>query len=146
MLTPTTLSNPGPLSASRRTWSSHLAKNKNKLYKALILSKLTYPPVPIHCLSRHQTTQLQLVHSKGARFIAGVSRIERLTNEHIHRKINLPPLNHILYERALSVWNTIRVSMRNEWTDLFTEDLAPKQNWLLSVPIILEVHLPPLYQ
>ena len=120
-------------------------RNKNKLYKALILSKLTYLPVTTHCLSKHQISQLQTIHSKGARFIAGISRMERHTNEYIHKKINLPPLNHILYKRAFAVWGTIRDTMRHEWESLLS-DLVPKKNWPLSISTVLEGHPPPLYR
>ena len=119
-----------------RFWNMQ-QKHKNNIYKALILSKLTYPPVPTHCLSNTQLQQLQRVHNNGARFIAGISKREHKTNEYIHKKINLPPLNRILHERASKIWHTIQTNIRPEWDLLHQDGLVARKGWPHSIPSVL---------
>ena len=68
-----------------RFWNMQ-QKHKSKIYKALILSKLTYLPIPTHCLSNAQLQLLQRVHSNGARFIAGISKMARKKKEKRKKK------------------------------------------------------------
>ena len=119
-----------------RFWNLH-QHHKSKIYKALILSKITYPPIPTHCLSNTQLQLLQRIHSNGVNLIAGIRRLEHKTSEFTYKKINLSPLNQILHERAYSVWQTIRSDLHPEWEILHQDGRVAKKNWPLSIPSVL---------
>ena len=100
---------------SRKLWGFRELKeeNRRKLFKAIISSKVTYPPVPLHCINITSMTTLQTIHNRGTRFITGISRLERKTNEYINERAQLKPVNVILYERALKIWSKIMTTMRD---------------------------------
>ena len=88
--------------------------NRRKLSKALFSSKVAYHPIPLHCINKTLMTTLQRMHNKGARFITGINRLERRTNEYVNESAQLKSVNTILYEKALKIWNKIRTNMREE--------------------------------
>ena len=100
----------------RKLWGLRKLKEEKirMLFKAIISSKVTYPPVPLHCINKTTMTPLQRIHNRGARCITGINRLERKTNEYINERAQLKPVNIILYERALKIWNKIRMTMREE--------------------------------
>ena len=120
-------------------------QNKKKLYEALIKSKLTYPAIPTHSLSDTSLKKLQRVQNQGARFITNTRRLDRKRNEDLNREAQLQPINVILYERALRIWNKIRTTMRAELEGVYTYNARPKQNWPLSFPRVMEGPPPPIY-
>ena len=119
--------------------------NKRKIYQALIHSRLTYPPVPLHCTSDTAMKTLQRVQNRGARFITSIRRSDRKTNKYINDKAGLRPLNDVLYERALKTWEKIRTKQRYEWNGVLTYQAPPKKYWPLSIPVVMEGLHPPIY-
>lgn len=82
-------------------------KNKKKLYMVLIKPILEYPPVPIHALSKTNIKQMQIIQNKALRFIYGIRYPDIVTNEELHQRAEIEPLNVILYDRATKIWNQI---------------------------------------
>ena len=78
-------------------------ENKRRIFKALISSKITYPAVPLLCTNVTSMKTLQRIHNKGARFITGISLLERRTSKYVNERAHLKPVNVLLYERALTV-------------------------------------------
>ena len=120
--------------------------NRKKLYEALVTSKLCYPSIPLHCLGITAQRSLQRVQNSGARYITNIKRRERKTNEYIHRKADLQPVNIKLYERALKTWNKIRTTLREDWHGVLTYRAQPKRFWPLSIPIVMGGSPLPVYR
>ena len=123
----------------RKLWSlrSLGEDNKRKIFKAIIGSKLHYPPIPFHCVNKSLLTRLQRIQNWGARYITGISRMERKTNSYINVRAQLRPLNITSYERALKTWNGIRKNLRQEWEGVLTYRAPSKKSWPLSIPTVM---------
>ena len=100
----------------RKLWSlKELRKdNKRKLFKALISSKASYPPFPLHCTYKTSLIKFQRMHNSGARYITDIRRQERRTNRYVNEKALLKPVKVILYGRAFHVGNKIITNIREE--------------------------------
>ena len=79
-------------------------KNKLKLYKSLILSKLIYPTVPLNTLSETQMLKLQVVQNKSLRFITNTSLRDRVTAKSLHERLNILPINQTIHNQAKNTW------------------------------------------
>ena len=79
-------------------------RHKLHLVKALIIPVLTYPPVPTHAMSRTSISRLQRVQNAALRFVYNVRWDDYITNEELHQRAGLPPLNIRLHEMAKKVW------------------------------------------
>ena len=86
-------------------------KNKLRSYNALVVSKITYTPVPIHCLSHTNILVLHRLQNRDTRFIANTAMLGRKTSSSLHEKLHLHPINVTLFEKA-EVWTKIRNTMR----------------------------------
>ena len=131
----------------RRLWSMREMgmDSKRKVFEAIITSKMTYPSVPLHCANITSMRILQRIQNTGARFITGISRLERKTSKYINERAGLRPINLILYERALKTWNKIRTTMREEFEGVYTYRAPSKKSWPLSIPVVLGGEPPEMY-
>lgn len=83
------------------------SKNKKKLYTALIKSALLYPTVPLNAMYPSNMKRLQTIQSKSLRFVYNVNPLSRTTNESLHIRAGLEPINIELYNRATTVWDKV---------------------------------------
>jgi hypothetical protein len=123
--------------------------NKRKLYLALVRSKLIYPTIPLHALSKNQLLEMQMVQNQAARFITGSSRRERRTNESIHQEARLQPINLTLHKQATETWKTINQIMPRDIIDYFHLNGGPNtryRNYLPSSIKTIETEPEPLYR
>ena len=106
-------------------------QNKRTLYLALVRSKLLYPIVPIHTVSKTQMLSLQRIQNKATRFITNTSKLDFLTSELLHALTDLEPINIVTHKQAQKIWdnienkiginirNTIQLSPDKTYTSLF---------------------------
>ena len=81
--------------------------NKRTLYLALVRSKLIYPVIPLHTISKSQMLSLQRIQNKATRFITNTSKLDFLTSELLHALTDLEPINIITHKQAQKIWDTI---------------------------------------
>ena len=55
--------------------------NKRKIFKALMIPRITYPDVSLHCMRESSIKILQRIQNQGARYITNTRRIDRKRNE-----------------------------------------------------------------
>ena len=67
--------------------------NKIRLYKSIVVSRLTYFPVLTHCLSQTNLFLLQRIQNRHSRFIANVSLLNHRTSSSLHEEQILKPLS-----------------------------------------------------
>lgn len=82
-------------------------KIKLHLVKALILPVLTYPPIPLHTMSRTAISRLQKVQNAALRFVYNTRWDEFRTSESLHELASLPALNVSLHRLATKVWEKL---------------------------------------
>lgn len=80
------------------------SKIKLHLIKALILPILTYPPIPLHTMSRTAISRLQKVQNAALRFVYNTRWDQFTTSEALHEAASLPALNVRLHRLATKVW------------------------------------------
>ncbi|XP_045105425.1 uncharacterized protein LOC123500936 [Portunus trituberculatus] len=90
---------------------------KLHLVKALVLPILSYPPVPLHALSRTAISRLQKVQNSALRFAFGTRWDDFTTSASLHEAASLPALNVRLHEMATKVWER----MEDEGWDQYRE-------------------------
>ncbi|XP_045119852.1 uncharacterized protein LOC123509545 [Portunus trituberculatus] len=77
---------------------------KLHLIKALIIPILSYPPVPLHALSRTAISRLQRVQNSALRFAFGTRWDDFTSSASLHEAASLPALNVRLQEMAAKLW------------------------------------------
>ncbi|KAG0729416.1 hypothetical protein GWK47_000313 [Chionoecetes opilio] len=77
---------------------------KLHLVKALVLPVLTYPPIPLHALSRTAISKLQRVQNAALRFVVNHRWDDFVTMESLHESVDLPAINVRLHHMASQVW------------------------------------------
>ena len=80
------------------------------LYKALIRPIMEYPPIPSCNLAVTNIRKLQTVQSKAIRAIAKEGRDRRSTNEILHKRYNIEPVNQRLFNLATRTWQKLSQS------------------------------------
>ncbi|KAG0724360.1 hypothetical protein GWK47_005185 [Chionoecetes opilio] len=80
------------------------ANLKLHLVKALVLPVLTYPPVPLHALSKNSISKLQRVQNAAIRFVVNHKWEDFVTMELLHGAVDLPAVNVRLHHLASQVW------------------------------------------
>ena len=100
----------GQLSQLKR-FSGLPRRTKLRLYKSIVLPMLTYPAVPLNTTSRSAQLSLQRVQSNALRWVHGRNderdRGRRLTNEELHARYKLEPLNHRIHRLAKGTWERL---------------------------------------
>lgn len=94
--------------------------NKLKLYNAYVRSVLLYPVVPIHTISRTRMIQMQRVQNKAVRWITGSAMWDGTTNEELHDRVKLNPINIITHAQAGKIWDRM--------DNILTEDQMARIN------------------
>ena len=79
-------------------------KIKLHLVKALVLPVLTYPPIPLHVLSKRAHSRLQRVQNVALRFATGVRWDDCVRMEDLHEEATVPPINVRLHQLAAQIW------------------------------------------
>ena len=77
---------------------------KLRLIKALVIPILTYPPIPIHALSKTAVSRLQKVQNSAIRFALGTRWDDFRTSQSLHEEASIPALNIRLHDLATSIW------------------------------------------
>ena len=77
------------------------------LYKALIRPIIEYPPIPICNSARSNLCKLQRVQSRALRAIANEGIERRSSNEELHVKYQMEPINQRIFNLANNVWNKL---------------------------------------
>ena len=80
--------------------------NKLKIYKTLILPKLTFPVIPLHTLTKAQMIKLQIVQNNAVRIITNTNITDRVRIETLHNSIKLDPINITLHKLAKKKWES----------------------------------------
>ena len=98
--------------------------NKKKLYLTLVRSTLLYPPIPLHTLAKTPMLRLQAIQNNGLRFVYNTSWTDFITNQELHTRASIPPVNVYLHNLAKKTWNTIEQIMPQQFNSLtFPADL-----------------------
>ena len=80
-------------------------KTRLRLYKAFIRPLLEYPAIPLCTISKHGKLKLQRIQNKAVRGAAKERPDQqRSTNESLHRKFKLEPMNIRIHNQAASIW------------------------------------------
>jgi hypothetical protein len=95
------------------------AKNKRLIYQALVQSKLTYPAIPLHTISKTQMLKLQRVQNEGLRYVTNTSRQDHVTIERLHEMTDMNPINIILHQQAQRTWTNMTLTMTQDELDKF---------------------------
>lgn len=106
----------GILSQLRR-FSNLTPKIKTTLVKTLLIPVMTYPPIPLCMASPTQKRQMQIVLNKALRFIH-CNEDEQLNTSELHIKYNITPLNICNYNKAVNIWETIKISENEQYEEL----------------------------
>ena len=77
---------------------------KLHVIKSLVLPILTYPPVPLHVLSKTAISRLQKVQNSALRFAFGTRWDDFTSSESLHEAASIPALNVRLHDMAAKVW------------------------------------------
>lgn len=81
---------------------------KLHLIKTLVIPVLTYPPVPIHALSRSVISRLQRVQNAALKFALNLRWDDFTTAEAMHEVASIPALNVRLHNLASGVWKRLK--------------------------------------
>ena len=79
-------------------------KIKLHLVKALVLLVLTYPPIPLHALSKRAHSRLQRVQNAALRLASGVVWDDYIRTVALHEEADILPVNVRLHQLAARVW------------------------------------------
>ena len=103
---------------------------KLHLIKALILPILTYPPVPLHALSKTAISKLQRVQNSALRFAFGIRWDDYVTSAALHEAASLPALNVRLHEMAARIWTQMEAEGWDQFRALQTlhEEALPREH------------------
>ena len=105
-------------------------KNKLKLYKSLVLSKLTYPPVPLNATCKTNMRTLQVIQNKSLRFATNTHYPDLTTNSALHQRLNIKPLNQILHSQATATWEKLRNNFPTQYNQIVTQSTSTRhRNW-----------------
>lgn len=94
---------------------------KLHLIKALILPILTYPPIPLHALSKTAISKLQRVQNNALRFAFGTRWDDFVTSAALHEAASLPALNVRLHDMAARVWEQMDAEGWDQFQALRTQ-------------------------
>ncbi|MEL7079661.1 MAG: reverse transcriptase domain-containing protein, partial [Cyanobacteria bacterium J06582_2] len=109
-----------------RRFSGLSIKIKLHLYKALVLSVLEYPTVPLCIISKTSMLKLQRVQNQCIKTITRTEEENRnLTMKQLHEKYNMEPLNVRFWNRAKNIWEKLRTT---------NEDLVQKSTEMNTQP------------
>ncbi len=106
----------GILSQLKR-FSNLTPKIKTTLVKTLLIPVMTYPPIPLCMASPTQKRRMQIVLNKALRFIH-CNEDEQLNTSELHIKYNITPLNICNYNKAVNIWETIKISENEQYEEL----------------------------
>lgn len=128
----------GILSQIRR-FSNLTPRLKTILIKTLLIPVLEYPSIPICMASPTQKRKMQTIINKALRFI-NCNEPELMTVNELHRKYNITPINVSIHQKALKVWETLRISEPEQFEPLVTPHLNihswfPKCSPIINMPI-----------
>ena len=118
---------------------------KLHLIKALVLPILTYPPVPLHVLSKTAISRLQKVQNSALRFAFGTRWDDFSTSASLHEAASIPALNVRLHEMAAKVWQRMEDEGWDQYRVLKTmhEGAPPRQHaWFPRSLLRLESNPP----
>lgn len=90
-----------------KRFSNLSSNNKKKLYMALIRSTLEYPPIPLHAMTKSTINELQIIQNRALRFIYNVNYPDKISNNSLHIRANIPKIEDLLNSRAQEVWKKI---------------------------------------
>ena len=83
-------------------------KLKLKLYKSLVLPILEYPAVVLCTISKSSMHKLQRVQNKALMWVHGWGEdYRRPTNEYLHARYRIKPINQRLHELARRTWQSL---------------------------------------
>ena len=104
-------------------------KLKLHLVKALVIPVLTYPPVPMHALSRRSISRLQKVQNAALRFAFATRWDEFVSMESLHERASIPALNIRLHQMAKKVWERMALEEWEHYTAIRElHELLPGRN------------------
>lgn len=86
---------------------------KIHLIKALVIPVLTYPPIPIHALSKTQILRLQRVQNKAIRFATNTRYPYNQTTQQLHEQCQILPINIKVHNLAKKIWERIEIIDEN---------------------------------
>lgn len=116
--------------------------NKRNLYIALVRSKLLYPIIPLHIMSRTQIIKMQRIQNEATRFITNTFLSDRIRSEDLHTIAELEPINKVLHNQANRIWKTIQDNFPEEVINRFALD--EDQNYMHIYPSSLRKAMEPM--
>ena len=121
---------------------------KLRLVGALVLPILTYPPVPLHALSRTAKSRLQRVQNSALRFALNTRWDDFRTTESLHIEAGLEPVNIRLHHLARKLWETLELEGGDQFTSLQELHAAAEgrsHSWFPRSILALEAEPDPCY-
>ena len=113
-----------------RRFASMPERIKLHLIKALLLPQLTYPSYPLNAISHSNMIKLQRVQNKALRFVYNDRYPYTHTNEYLHRKADMPPINIVLHNRGNKTKNTLITHIRdNIYTRIINTNNRTEHGW-----------------
>ena len=94
------------LTSIRRFYSLPIDQ-KLQLVKTIVFPYLTYPPIPLHIAAKSNLIKLQSVQSMALKWVLNIKWYDLISNEKIHKKLKVRPLNQELHWRARKTWENI---------------------------------------
>lgn len=106
------------------------ARNKKKLYLALIRSVIEYPPIPQVAMKTANLQLLQVIQNKALRFIFDIKYPDMVSNEELHNRANLPAIKDLLKSRGTDIWRKITtLEINNNLYELTTNTERTENQW-----------------
>ena len=117
---------------------------KRQLYPTMVRSKLTYPPIPMNAISKHQLSIMQRIQTKASRLVPNTPRTECVTRERPHVMADLEPLNKYLQTQTDNIWNKIQ-SNYQETYEILKVRVPENHKYFPSSVLKHAVNEPPFY-
>lgn len=116
-------------------------KIKLHLVKTLVLPVLTYPPIPLHSMSKTAISRLQKVQNSALRFVYNTRWYHYRRMESLHEASSLPPLNIRLKMLATRVWDQLEAEGGEQFLalqELHRQAPIRNHNWFPRSLLTLE--------
>lgn len=114
---------------------------KLQLIKTLVLPVLTYPPIPLHSMSRSAISRLQKVQNAALRFVENTRWFHFRSIKALHEVTSLPALNVRLNELATRVWDQLEAEGGQQFQtlqELHRQAPARNHSWFPRSLLTLE--------
>ena len=129
-------------------------KTKLKLYTSIVRPVIEYPPIPLHTASISQLQKLQAIQNTALRWATNTHYPSRTTNEQLHIRHNMQPINIRLHNRAKNIWTRLQALEDPLYTHLIErhadiesrpDTLQNYRRWPRSLPVTTQHPPPPYY-